>query len=56
MKNDNFDVGNEYSVDFILSKICWDCETKHMSGHMVWDATKTRNIFLCENCFNKLKN
>jgi hypothetical protein len=55
IKDDIFKVKDEYFVDTDLPKMCWGCETKHKSGHMVWDATKLRRIFLCEECFAKLK-
>ena len=55
IKGDTFDRTNEYLVDTNKYKLCWGCETKHKSGHMVWDATKTRRIFFCEDCFSKLK-
>jgi hypothetical protein len=55
IKGDNFDVNKEYLVDTELYKMCWGCETKHKMGHMVWDNTKTRRFFFCEDCFNKLK-
>ena len=55
IKDDTFKTGDEYFVDAKVSKMCWGCETKHKSGHMVWDATKMRRIFFCEDCFMKLK-
>ena len=55
IKDDTFKTGDEYFVDTKEYKMCWGCETKHKSGHMVWDATKLRRIFLCEDCFAKLK-
>ena len=55
IKDDDFHLKDEYKVDTKLPKMCWGCETKHKSGHMVWDNTKLRRIFLCEDCFNLLK-
>ena len=55
IKGDKFDVNNEYLVDTALYKLCWGCETKHKTGHMVWDNTKLRRFFFCEECFNNLK-
>jgi len=55
IKDDTFHATDEYSVDTKVFKMCWGCETKHKSGHMVWDASKFRRIFLCEECFKKLK-
>ena len=55
IKDDNFHMDNEYFVDTKVYKMCWGCETKHKSGHMVWNATKLRRFFLCEDCFKKLK-
>ncbi|MFX1493200.1 MAG: hypothetical protein ACFFBZ_02855 [Promethearchaeota archaeon] len=55
IKNDVFKTEDEYVIDTNLSKMCWACEMKHKSGHMVWDSTKMRRIFFCENCFTKLK-
>ena len=55
IKDDNFHLDNEYFVDTKVYKMCWGCETKHKSGHMVWDGTKLRRFFLCEDCFKKLK-
>lgn len=56
IKDDIFRIDDEYLVDTKLPKLCWGCETKHNSGHMVYDASKMRRIFFCENCFAKLKN
>ena len=56
IKDDNFNMEDEYFVDTQKTKMCWGCETKHKSGHMVWNATKLRRIFLCEECFKKFKN
>ena len=55
IKDDVFKTENEYFVDTKLLKMCWGCEMKHKSGHMVWDTTKMRRIFFCEDCFAKLK-
>ena len=55
IKGDTFKTTDEYFVDTKVFKMCWGCETKHKSGHMVWDITKMRRIFLCEDCFTKLK-
>jgi hypothetical protein len=56
IKDDIFRVDDEYMVKTNEYKMCWGCETKHKSGHMVYDASKMRRIFFCENCFTKLKN
>lgn len=55
IQDDNFHVDDEYSVDTSVYKMCWGCEKKHKSGHMVWDASKIRRIFFCEDCFLKLR-
>jgi len=55
IKDDTFNTTNEYFVDTNVFKMCWGCETKHKSGHMVWDASKFRRFFFCEECFKKLK-
>jgi len=55
IKDDDFNTSDEYFVDTNLFKMCWGCETKHKSGHMVWDASKFRRFFFCEECFKKLK-
>jgi len=55
IKDDNFNAEDEYLVDTKVFKMCWGCETKHKSGHMVWNATKIRRIFFCDECFAKLK-
>ena len=55
IKGDSFDVNNQHLVDTDLYKLCWGCETKNKTGHMVWDNTKLRRFFFCEDCFNKLK-
>ncbi|MFX1316635.1 MAG: hypothetical protein ACFE9T_12280 [Promethearchaeota archaeon] len=54
IKNDTFNKTDEYFVDTKVFKMCWSCERKHKSGHMVWDTTKIRRIFFCEDCFKKL--
>ena len=56
IKDDIFRVNDEYLVDTNEYKMCWGCETKHKSGHMVYDSSKMRRIFFCENCFVKMKN
>ena len=54
IKDDRFDTKDEYTVDTDLYKMCWGCKTKHKSGHMVWDSSKLRRIFFCEDCFKNL--
>ncbi len=54
IKDDVFKTEDEYFVDTKLFKLCWGCEMKHKSGHMVSDTTKIRRFF-CEDCFAKLK-
>ena len=56
IKDDTFDPKDEYFVDTKVFKMCWGCEKKYKSGHMVRDATKKRRIFFCEDCFAKIKN
>ena len=55
IKDDTFHRADEYSVDTEVFKMCWGCETKKKAGHMVWDATKLRRIFFCEDCFKNMK-
>jgi len=55
IQDDNFKTADEYFVDTKVYKMCWGCEKKHKSGHMVWNASKIRRIFFCEDCFAKLK-
>ncbi|TFG08191.1 MAG: hypothetical protein EU539_03030 [Promethearchaeota archaeon] len=55
IKDDDFKVNDEYRVDTDVYKMCWGCETKHKAGHMVFDASKMRRIFFCDDCFAKLK-
>lgn len=55
IKDDNFDTKNEYVIDTDVYKLCWGCEKKSKSGHMVWNTSKTRRIFFCDECFNNLK-
>ena len=55
IKEDTFHPSDEYFVNTKVYKMCWGCESKHKSGHMVWDATKLRKFFLCEECFKKLE-
>ncbi len=55
LKDDIFKADDEYLVSTNAFKMCWGCETKHKSGHMVYDATKMRRIFFCEECFTELK-
>ena len=54
IQDDTFNIGDEYFVETKLPKMCWGCETKHKSGHMVWNSTKMRRIFFCEDCFSNL--
>lgn len=54
IKDDKFNSMDEYSVESGVSIMCWGCESKHKSGHMVWNTTKMRRIFFCDDCFNKL--
>ena len=56
IKDNNFKLDDEYLVNTDAYKMCWGCETKHKSGHMVYDATRMRRIFFCENCFMKMRN
>jgi hypothetical protein len=56
IQSDNFHFDDEYIVDTNLMKMCWGCEKKYKKGHMVWDASKFRRIFFCEDCFSKLRN
>ena len=55
IKDDKFHVDDEYIVDTKIYKMCWGCERKKTSGHMVWDASKLRRIFFCDECFANLK-
>ena len=55
IKDDTFHFNDEYTVETNIYKMCWGCEKKHKAGHMVWDASKFRRFFLCEDCFSKLK-
>ncbi|NVM37588.1 MAG: hypothetical protein HWN81_18475 [Candidatus Lokiarchaeota archaeon] len=55
IKDDTFKKSSQYFVETKVFKMCWGCETKHKAGHMVWNATKMRRIFFCEDCFAKLK-
>ncbi len=54
IKDDTFDKNNQYFVDTKLPKMCWGCETKSNSGYMVWNNTKLRRIFFCDECFSNL--
>lgn len=54
IKDDNFDKQDSYLVDAKIPKLCWGCEKKYQSGYMVRDISKTRRIFFCKNCFEKL--
>ncbi|MFX0024099.1 MAG: hypothetical protein ACFE9S_17360 [Candidatus Hermodarchaeota archaeon] len=54
IKEDVFNPKDEYFIDTKLFKMCWGCEKKYKAGHMVWDASKLRRIFLCEDCFLNL--
>jgi hypothetical protein len=55
IKGDNFHCDDEYPIDTKMLKMCWGCEKKSKTGHMVWNASKFRRIFFCEDCFTKLK-
>ncbi|NVM44974.1 MAG: hypothetical protein HWN79_08660 [Candidatus Lokiarchaeota archaeon] len=55
IKDDVFKADDEYLVQTNAYKMCWGCETKHKSGHMVYDASKMRRIFFCEDCFVKVR-
>ncbi len=55
IKDDIFKADDEYLVNTNVFKMCWGCETKHKSGHMVMDTSKMRRIFFCKECFKKLK-
>ena len=54
IKDDVFDPKDDYYVDTDIYKMCWGCETKHKSGHMVRNVSRMRKIFFCEDCFKKL--
>lgn len=56
IKDDDFDVNDNYFVSTNLKKMCWGCETKHTDGYMVMDKSKMRRIFFCKDCFDNLKN
>lgn len=55
IKDDHFDMEDKYRVDTDINKCCWGCEKACKTGYMVWDTTKTRRIFFCEDCLNKMK-
>ena len=55
IKEDNFDMKDEYIVNTEVQKLCWGCERKSNSGHMVWDSSKGRRIFFCDDCFEERK-
>jgi hypothetical protein len=54
IKNDTFHIADNYFVNTNVLKMCWGCESKHKSGYMVWNASKMRRIFFCEDCFDRL--
>ncbi len=56
IKDDTFRTEDEYFEETVLTKMCWSCETNHKSGHKVYDTSKMRRIFFCEECYTKLKN
>jgi hypothetical protein len=56
IKGDTFDYKDVYYVDTKVTKMCWECERGHTAGYMVMDTTKTRRIFICEECYEKLNN
>lgn len=56
IKDDVFDAADVYRVDTSIDKACWSCEKKHKSGYMVKDTTRMRRIFMCQDCYDKLKN
>lgn len=56
IKNDTFHTDDNHFVNTNVLKMCWGCESKHKSGYMVWNATKLRRIFFCEDCFDRLGN
>ncbi|MBD3195874.1 MAG: hypothetical protein GF317_12505 [Candidatus Lokiarchaeota archaeon] len=54
IKGDSFDTSTTYRVDTEVTKMCWGCEKKNTTGYMVYDTSKMRSIFFCEDCYNKL--
>lgn len=54
IKDDKFDKENTWRTDTEVTKMCWGCENPSTSGYLVWDINKTRMIFLCEDCYDKL--
>jgi hypothetical protein len=55
IRDDDFHVDDQHAVETNLYKLCWGCEKKYKAGHMVWDASKFRRIFFCEECFLNLQ-
>lgn len=54
IEGDKFDKKSKWRTDTDVDKMCWGCEKKHKSGYLVYDTTKTRRIFFCEDCFEKI--
>jgi hypothetical protein len=55
IKDDKFDLNDKYRVNTDIKKCCWGCEKGCEDGYMVWDTTKTRRIFFCQDCLDNLK-
>jgi predicted SprT family Zn-dependent metalloprotease len=55
IKDDKFDKEDSYLVDAKIPKMCWACEKKYQTGYMVRDVSKTRRIFFCKDCYDKLE-
>ena len=49
IRENTFNVSDEYLADISVYKMCWGCETKLKAGQIVWDAIKLHRIFFCED-------
>jgi hypothetical protein len=54
IEGDKFDKSSAWRTDTDIVKMCWGCETKHTSGYLVYDTSKTRRIFFCEDCYKRI--
>ena len=55
IRGDIFKKKDSYFVDTAVNKMCWGCESMHTAGFMVFNASKNRRIFFCQNCYDKLE-
>ncbi|MGV9172340.1 MAG: hypothetical protein ACOC44_17960 [Promethearchaeia archaeon] len=54
IEGDKFDKKTKWRTNTDVVKMCWGCEKKFTTGFLVYNTSKGRRFFLCEDCYKKI--